>query len=555
MILEYLVCLILALAFSASADYISIGECAFLTLEYFGKVIIYYIIFLLLFRGTRSLLKRMSGELKKTRIEAVFEAKHSMIIIAATIFILWLPTFVFLFPGTAINDTWGQLGQYMEYVSSGNYAKGILYDHHPIFDTFFMGIVITGLKNITGHWKIALFGYVLIQAVFSAIAFAYTIEYTYKKLKLDARVGFVMILIYSLIPIFPMSVQTISKDALFSWIYVFFAVMFVEIVRTKAECFSSKRFLSAFITICILTCLTKKVGVYVILISLMVAIFMKMKKRARICLIVPLLAVIIVMYGIMPAIIKATGTVKGGQQEMLSIPFQQSARYVKYHSDDITDEEYKVIDKVLWITDLSERYDPINADPVKGYTPKSDASDYKKYIKLWIKQGLRHPRTYIEAFAAMESGWFSWTQYSPLISMDWHNQMNVQLIPEKVTTRPDLCKYTADAYQAIIDELYQIPIIKLIFTYGLYASIIPGFVFVTVFRLFRKKDIKYWIATVPLFLSIALGCWLAPVSIAAEGKRYLYPVIYTIPLMLAWCIYIYKRENTSVEKVEDKING
>lgn len=252
----------------------------------------------------------------------------------------------------------------MEYTGTENYVKGILYDHHPIFDTFFMGIIITGIKNFTGHWDLALFGYVLIQGIFSAIAFAYTIEYTYNKLNLDARIGIVMILIYSLLPIFPMSVQTISKDALFSW-----------------------------------------------------------------------------------------------------------------------------------------------------------------------------------------------TEYSPIVSMDWHNQLNAQLIPEKVTARPAISEYTTNSYQNIIDELYQIPLIKLFFTYGLYASIIPGFIFATVFRKFRNRDIKYWIATVPMFLSIALGCWLAPVSIAAEGKRYLYPVIYTIPLMLAWCIYIYKRENTFIKKVEDKING
>lgn len=554
MILEYLVCFVLALSFSSSVSYINTGECTFVTLEYCAKVIIYFLIFILLFKVVRILLKRMTGVSEKIRL-AAFERKYSVFIIATIIFLLWLPTFILLFPGTVINDTWGQLGQYMEYTGTGNYAKGILYDHHPIFDTFFMGIIITGIKNFTGQWNLALFGYVLIQAIFSAIAFAYTIEYTYNKLKLDARIGIVMILIYSLLPIFPMSVQTISKDALFSWTYVIFSVMFIEIVRTKADCLLSKRFMLAFIFICILNCLTKKVGVYIVLISIGVATFIKLKKIFRLYLIIPIFAIITVMYVLMPIVIEATGTIKGGQQEMLSIPFQQTARYVKYHGDDITDYEYEVIDKVLWITDLSERYDPINADPVKGYTPKGKAKDYSKYIKVWISQGLRHPKTYIEAFAAMESGWFSWTEYSPIVSMDWHNQLNAKLIPEKIATRPDISEYTTNSYQNIIDELYQIPFIKLFFTYGLYASIIPGFIFATVFRKFRNKDIKYWIATVPMFLSIALGCWLAPVSIAAEGKRYLYPVIYTIPLMLAWCIYIYKRENTSIKKVEDKING
>lgn len=60
--------------------------------------------------------------------------------------------------------------------------------------------------------------------------------------------------------------------------------------------------------------------------------------------------------------------------------------------------------------------------------------------------------------------------------MDWHNQLNAQLIPEKIATRPDISEYTTNSYQNIIDELYQIPLIKLFFTYGLYESIIPGFI-------------------------------------------------------------------------------
>jgi len=40
-----------------------------------------------------------------------------------------------------------------------------------------------------------------------------------------------------------------------------------------------------------------------------------------------------------------------------------------------------------------------------------------------------------------------------------------------------------------------------------------------------------------MFFSLALGCWLAPVSIHFEGRRYLYPITYTALLMLAWCRY------------------
>ena len=41
------------------------------------------------------------------------------------------------------------------------------------------------------------------------------------------------------------------------------------------------------------------------------------------------------------AILPMAGVKPGGKQEMLSIPFQQTARYVKYYGNDVSTEEEK----------------------------------------------------------------------------------------------------------------------------------------------------------------------------------------------------------------------
>lgn len=53
------------------------------------------------------------------------------------------------------------------------------------------------------------------------------------------------------------------------------------------------------------------------------------------------------MGGLPKAILPMAGVKPGGKQEMLSIPFQQTARYVKYYGNDVSTEEEKVIRKVL----------------------------------------------------------------------------------------------------------------------------------------------------------------------------------------------------------------
>ena len=101
-----------------------------------------------------------------------------------------------------------------------------------------------------------------------------------------------------------------------------------------------------------------------------------------------------------PWTMKFTGIVPGGKREMLSIPFQMTARYVKEHPDDITEEESEVIDKMLYMETLAERYDPVSADPVKGFAfyEIHNTPDYLDYIRVWFRQGCRHPGSYVNAF-------------------------------------------------------------------------------------------------------------------------------------------------------------
>ena len=142
----------------------------------------------------------------------------------------------------------------------------------------------------------------------------------------------------------------------------------------------------------------------------------------------------------------------------------------------------------------------------------------------------------------MLSGWFSWHEYAPLMNSDWRTQHNTELIPESVAVR-GMTDSTANAYEEMFHNLYNIPIIQFFLSYGLYASLLPAFALSTVMRKWKNKDIKYWMALFPLLSALFFGCWLAPVSYQIEGMRYLYPVVYTIPIIIMWCIYIYKNNN------------
>ena len=544
-LIDYIFCAILSFAITAAPYYINEGTCKF-SLGYIMSVIVS---FLLLIGVTYAIRYYLNNKLwpnadKTTKVstylDTLYRKKYAILYITIIILAAWIIPLVFLYPGTIINDTWGQLQQFISYMDS----NGTLSDHHPIFDTMVMGILIVPLSKLTGKWHMVMFLYVLLQAVLTSLAFANTVSYVYKKLRLGSRITTGMLLVYCVLPIFPASVQTISKDSFHSWGFVFFATYFIEIVRTKGTKLKDNSFLFKLILSALFCCLTKKIGVYVILLSLlMVFVF---QKRNRFRLLIPILCTVLLMNIIMPVVNNAFQIIPGGKQEMLSLPFQMTARYVTNYEDEITEEEYIVLDKVLTMEDLVDRYDPINADPVKDYYQKGEDSDYVEYIKVWLKQGLKHPGTYIAAFNNMVAGWFSWDEYDPVMNMDWRSQLNTDIIPEWVATR-GFSEKIADAYQELYHNLYEIPVLQIILSYAFYASLIPAFVFCTVFRRWKIQKNKYWLAVLPSIFSIILGCWLAPVSIQLEGKRYLYPVVYTAPLLLMWCVYIYKinKRNTS----------
>lgn len=56
----------------------------------------------------------------------------------------------------------------------------------------------------------------------------------------------------------------------------------------------------------------------------------------------------------------------GGIQEALSLPFQQTARYVKEHEEEVTQEEKEAIKGVLAYNKLGKYYNPKISDPVKA---------------------------------------------------------------------------------------------------------------------------------------------------------------------------------------------
>ena len=119
----------------------------------------------------------------------------------------------------------------------------------------------------------------------------------------------------------------------------------------------------------------------------------------------------------------------GSKREILSIPFQQTARFVQKHDglnsgvnptvkEDgtiveapcdglVTDEERVVIDRVLKYENLGRRYNPDKSDAVKNcFNEYASQEDIKAYFEVWAQMFKKDPECYISALINNYYGYF-----------------------------------------------------------------------------------------------------------------------------------------------------
>ena len=80
-------------------------------------------------------------------------------------------------------------------------------------------------------------------------------------------------------------------------------------------------------------------------------------------------------------------------------PFQQTALYVQKYGNELSQEEYEIINAVLPADEIAELYVANRADAVKfRYKQLATGEDPVNYFSLWLKQFFKHSHVYFEAF-------------------------------------------------------------------------------------------------------------------------------------------------------------
>ncbi len=305
----------------------------------------------------------------------------------AVYFTFWLPFLIIKYPGAVQPDTWEMILFY---------SNGIMNDKQSVFYSLILNRFIT-TGRLIGSADIGLFSFLFVQHVCCCLCFAYAASFIDR---LGTRPGIkrAVAAVTLLNPYIIGYVGVALKDVPFAAFSLLLTILLAEYHHDHGTFIKSFRKNVLLAASVIILCFLRNNGIYVAALTAAVFIPSIIIRRANVRIFLTITGSAVIFL-ILNAVIFRAGHVivqPNGYKEALSIPFQQTARYVRDYGDDMTPGERAVIDKNLIIDTLASRYDPRISDPVKN-NYVGTRSDLAEYIGVWFKLFLRHPLCCISA--------------------------------------------------------------------------------------------------------------------------------------------------------------
>lgn len=414
---------------------------------------------------------------------------------ASILLCCWLPYVILLFPGVIHFDTGDQIAEYYGMSLYGMNA-GKIWDHHPFLDTYLYGWFASFGKALFDNYNIGMYIYTLLQAVGFAFGIAWLLAYL-GKTNLNRKLLHFFAAFFCFFPVVPMCVMSIAKDTTSAMLFVPWAVMYCKLVDSKLDLMRNPWFVVAFMLDGLLVALTKKLGLYIVVLCLLALVIGKFAAKLKAALVaLAVVLFVIVDMAIPKFVFQHINVVPGTPEAALALPIQMMARAAYDHPDDISDADRDAVDNYIQYSwdKIGRDYDPWLAVPAIGWTVKGKVP-ISRFAKAWLDVGLRHPDSYLQGFFCLEAGWMTFDAFS-VKDQPIPKPVSVVMLP---MTTSDTAAYTYGVLQPhtppteaseTVKQLYRTlvdtPGINIPFFMALWTSVLPGFVLYYLWR--RRKE-------------------------------------------------------------------
>ena len=434
--------------------------------------------------------------------------KHFQLVGFCVIALSWLFWILLNYPGTTSGDGLVQLKQFL-----GEQEWGAA---HPPISSAILGACFV-LGRAIADANFGFFLYCLLQTLVGAYAFSLSMK-KLQELGISWKWCAVGILFFALTPFWGTYAQWFEKDLLYAEMTLLQAVYLMTVLKKK-ECVG--RDAAGLVVFSVLSCLLRNNGIYAIAPALLLlAICLKGKDRRRAFLV--LLATVAVYELITVAGYRVLIDVgKPAASEGLSVPFQQTARYVCEYEDEVTEYERQVIDDTLRF-DGMKNYEPRISDPIKILY---HGGELGPYMKIWAQMFFKHPGCYVAAFINKGYGYLA--PVEPNIEA-WIQMEYPEYAQEQGIYHPFPIQ-TSEFLLQLWRLSMRLPLVKYLCMPGGYTWILV----ILAFFLWKKKRYRAMILLVPSFVNV-LVCLASPM---ANAIRYELPTVAAVPLLIGWTVY------------------
>lgn len=470
---------------------------------------------------------RTGGEdFPQTRFAAWFAkapGRASSLLIGAA----WLPWVAVFWPGSVDWDSWGQISQVL--------GVQEMTAHHTVLSTWLHGWLFR-LGRALGSDNLGVFLYIVLQFLVCAWVFGQVTAFA-AKLGCSRGVQYAVTAFFALDPIWGAFIQTQVKDTLYTGLFVLFVLKTADLLLFPQEWQGSCPRLTAYAVLGVLCCLLRKNGIYAVVPMLLASAFTVSEKRLRRPVLAVLLAVCIGSFGFDTFTEKVLDIPAGSVGEALSVPMQQTARYIRDYGNEVTDDERTAIEKVLDYDAIAQSYMPELSDGVKQYYKNPGKGDLARYMLVWAKMLLKHPVCYFEATHANSHGYYTITKCRAINDYYTFNNDICMEMSEMNVHYLDKSGYLRYAFVQALSAFEKLPLVGLTTSIG--------------FMAWLTAVLGLWLArckakpVLPVFIGLGifwLTCIASPVN---DCMRYFLPVAGCLPLVFCLAA-VFSREKSEI---------
>ena len=450
----------------------------------------------------------------------------SVIVTALLLLCLFYPYMYAFYPGVSSLDTSNQIKDYVtetlpieiNWRPDEPQVSCFLNDHHPVTDTLIFIFFTEILGGRIGSQQGA-YVYTCIQTALTAL-FMSLLLCRMEKWGVPFLYRLIGFLYLGLSPFIPLYVIGMLKDSLHCMFYIPYFLVYLAIIKEGAT--HPRMILLVLLSLAL--SLTKKTGLYLILICDIALILIPSVRKKIAGWAVSWMLPALLMIVIMPNFIfPAYNIFPGGNQEKLGFTLQMSVRTYMDHKDQISAQDVRAIRDVLDLDTAVEDFYYMNYDDVK-HLFNFDATDQQisTYLKTWLRLFIRFPRSGIKALFGTAGGFFTPTERIRIYNKF---QKNKYTDVENLEEREPLRQIVAD----YCDWLNNLHGIGMLLQCVLYMWWLPLFALMRILLKpeFRGKRFEHLMCMVPTAVSIAF-LWISPYSMA----RYGLPILYTLPMIM-----------------------